>query len=281
MNKVLVWSNYAKDQLKLKNLAPNSVNLILESVYGSDYQVQMYSGMLKFDEKLDKLLTKVLACKIPIAYLVGFEYFYGRKFYVDNRVLIPRIETENLIFHALTNIKEKFKNQKKIKILDLCTGSGIIGITTYLELQSEFAIELTMADISDDALEVCRKNLQLNNVKAKIQKTDLFEEINETFDIILTNPPYVPYDQELGIMVDENEPHLALFAENKGLALYQKIAQDYSEYVNENYLIGIEIGDGQEAAIMEMMKQRDNKVIAVKDLFNRERNVFIWSKNDM
>ncbi len=281
LNNLVSWYSNAQIKLKQKGLAPNSVNLICEKVYGSDFKNQLYTGELKYDQQLDTILEEVLKCEKPVAYIVGFEYFYGRKFVVDSRVLIPRIETENLIYETIKRIKNIIGPKKQIKTLDLCTGSGIIGITMYQELKSEYEIELTLTDISTKALAVCQQNISNHQIVAKVIQSDLFSNIDEKFDVILTNPPYVPYDQELGMMVGENEPHLALFAENNGLALYQEIANQYLNYVNKKYLIGIELGDGQAKYVQKMFQTETVEVEPVNDLFARERNLFIWRKNEM
>ncbi len=281
MSNLNSWYHEAKQQLQNKGLAPNSINLICEKVYGVDFQSRLLTGALKYDQQLDALLEQVLQCKKPIAYIIGFEYFYGRKFYVDNRVLIPRIETENLLYLSIEKIKQQFVPKQKLKVLDLCTGSGIVGITLYKELASFFEIELVLSDISTDALKVCQNNIDFHNVPCRLIKSDLFDEITEKFDVILTNPPYVPYSQKLGIMVGENEPHLALFAADEGLEIYKKISLEYQKYVEKDYFIGIEIGDNQAKAVMEMMRRSDNQVVMKYDMFERERNVFVWSENGL
>ncbi len=112
MNNLNRWYYEAKQLLQEKGLATNSVNLICEKVYGVDYQTSLLSGTLEYDVQLDLLLKQVLACKEPLAYIIGFEYFYGRKYYVDNRVLIPRIETENLLYLSIEKIKINFPKIK-------------------------------------------------------------------------------------------------------------------------------------------------------------------------
>ncbi len=276
MNNLLTWQYYAERKLQEKGLASNDVNLIFEKVFGSDFKMGLLAQTLEYNQELDSILNEVLEMKRPIAHIVGFEYFYGRKYIVSKDVLIPRIETENLIYESIKKIRQQFLGKSKLRILDLCTGSGIVGITSFLELQNEFEIELVMSDISPEALEITKKNLELNNVQAKLIQSDLFTDIDGKFDVILSNPPYVPYDQEMGEMVKENEPHLALYAENDGLAIYEMIYDQIFNYINESFFIGFEIGDGQGKVLKELYNQKYANIDVVCDLFGRERNVLIW-----
>ncbi len=278
MNNVLNWQTIACNKLKEKGLAQNSVNLIFDKVYGPDYQTKLLCGSLEYSVELDEILKVVLQKKKPIAQIVGFEYFYGRKFMINENVLIPRIETENLIFEAIAAIKEKFKTRDEIDILDMCTGSGIIGITILKELAENFKVNLVMSDISNEALDVARQNAELHKVEAKVIQSDLFAKIEQRFDVVLSNPPYVSKTEVLGEMVLENEPSLALFADNNGLALYEKIALQYQNYVKQQYIIGLEIGDHQGESVANYFNQTNTKTKILRDLFGRERNVFIWEK---
>ncbi len=276
MNNLLGWQYCAEQKLQEKGLASNDVNLIFEKVYGADFKNKLLAQNLEYDPELDKILFEVLEMKRPIAHIVGFEYFYGRKYVVTKDVLIPRIETENLIYESIKQIKKQFSNRDTIRVLDLCTGSGIVGITAYKELQEVFNVDLTMSDISSKALEVAKINIKNLNVKADIIESDLFENIEGKFDVILSNPPYVPYDQEMGNMVQENEPHLALYADNDGIAIYELIREQIFNYTNEQYFIGFEIGDGQGKVLNELYNQKYANINVVCDLFGRERNVLIW-----
>ncbi len=278
MNNLTNWQFQAKAKLQAKGLASNDVNLIFEKVYGENYQTALLLGDLEYCEKLDQILDEVLLLDRPIAHIVGFEYFYGRKYKVTNEVLIPRIETENLIFESVKRIRSQFSPGSKLRVLDLCTGSGIIGITTYHELKDDYVIDLVMSDISKAALAIATENCQLHNVKAELVQSDLFTKITGKFDVILSNPPYVPFEQEMGMMVKEHEPHLALYAKNDGLAIYEQITEIINQYLNSKYFIGFEIGDGQGKVLKEMYKQKCDNIEVVCDLFNRERNVLIWEK---
>ncbi len=278
MTSVLTWQKIASNKLSEKGLAQNSVNLIFDKVYGPNYQLDLLCGNLEYSDDLDVILNEVLQKQKPIAQIVGFEYFYGRKFIVNENVLIPRIETENLIYEAIKFIKEKFKSKSELDVLDMCTGSGIIGITILKELTKSFKINLVMSDISDAALTVAQENLRLHQVEAKIIQSDLFTKIDQQFDVILSNPPYISKSEVLGEMVLDNEPSLALFADNEGLALYEQIANDYKDYVKNEYFIGLEIGDNQGQAVMDYFATVNVATKVYRDLFGRERNVFIWEK---
>lgn len=278
MTSVLTWQKIASNKLSEKGLAQNSVNLIFDKVYGPNYQLDLLCGNLEYSDDLDVILNEVLQKQKPIAQIVGFEYFYGRKFIVNENVLIPRIETENLIYEAIKFIKEKFKSKSELDVLDMCTGSGIIGITILKELAKSFKINLVMSDISDAALTVAQENLRLHQVEAKIIQSDLFTKIDQQFDVILSNPPYVSKSEVLGEMVLDNEPSLALFADNEGLALYEQIANDYKDYVKNEYFIGLEIGDHQGQTVMDYFATDNVATKVYRDLFGRERNVFIWEK---
>lgn len=278
LTSVLTWQKIASNKLSEKGLAQNSVNLIFDKVYGPNYQLDLLCGNLEYSDDLDVILNEVLQKQKPIAQIVGFEYFYGRKFIVNENVLIPRIETENLIYEAIKFIKEKFKSKSELDVLDMCTGSGIIGITILKELAKSFKINLVMSDISDAALTVAQENLRLHQVEAKIIQSDLFTKIDQQFDVILSNPPYVSKSEVLGEMVLDNEPSLALFADNEGLALYEQIANDYKDYVKNEYFIGLEIGDHQGQTVMDYFATDNVATKVYRDLFGRERNVFIWEK---
>lgn len=275
MNNLIQWQATAQQKLNEKGLASNDVNLIFEKVYGTEYKNALLLGLLEYHQELDQILDEVLKLDRPIAYIVGFEYFYGRKYKVSKGVLIPRIETENLIYESIKQIRRKFNPGSHLRLLDLCTGSGIVGITMYLELQSEYKLDLVMSDISPEALRVAKHNITAHNVEAEAIVSDLFAEITGRFDVILSNPPYVPFDQEMGLMVKEHEPHLALYAEDDGLAIYQAISEQVFDYLHPKYFLGFEIGDKQGKALNTMYSSKCANIEVVYDLFGRERNVFI------
>ena len=195
----------------------------------------------------------------------------GNTIKVNKDVLIPRYETEELVEKTIKKIKNKFN--KKIDVLDLCTGSGCIAITIKKEINSN----VTATDISSDALEVAKKNVNLNNVDIKLINSDLFNNIDGKFDCIISNPPYISYDEEIDEIVKNNEPNIALYAPNNGLYFYEEILKNIKKYLNNEFIIAFEIGYKQGEFLVELAnKYLNNVTISVeKDLQGRDRFLFI------
>lgn len=207
----------------------------------------------------------------PVQYIIGDVNFYGNTIKVNKNVLIPRFETEELVEKIIKKIKNKFN--KKIDVLDLCTGSGCIAITIKKELNSN----VTATDISSDALEVAKENIKLNNVDVKLINSDLFNNIDGKFDCIISNPPYISYDEEIDEIVKNNEPNIALYAPNNGLYFYEEILKNIKKYLNDEFIIAFEIGYKQGESLVELANKYLNDVtISVeKDLQGRDRFLFI------
>ena len=208
--------------------------------------------------------------RVPLQYLMGECEFMGYDFYVDERVLIPRQDTECLVELAVESIREK---STKVKVLDLCTGSGCIGISV-AKLCSD--TEVTLADISDGALTVAKKNAQNLSADVTLIKGNLFENIEGRFDYILSNPPYIPSEVIEGLMpeVKEHEPRLALDGEADGLSFYRKIIDEAPDYLNPDGRIYFEIGAEQGEDLTRLMNEGGFSEIKVhKDLAGLDRIV--------
>ena len=225
------------------------------------------------DKDLDTAL-KELESGIPVQYIVGNTNFYGYDFKVNRNTLIPRFETELLVEKTYNYIKKYF-NKDNIKILDIGTGSGCIAITLNKLLNS---CDITGIDISSEALEVAKENNISNNTNVKFIESDIFSNVSDKYDVIISNPPYIRKDEEIDNMVYENEPHLALYAEEDGLYFYHQILKSASRYVKSKFLIAFEIGLNQGDEIIKMANRYlDNvNVIVEKDYSDRERFVFIY-----
>lgn len=209
----------------------------------------------------------------PVQYIVGNVDFYGNTIKVNKNVLIPRFETEELVNKTISYIKKYFC--KKIKIVDLGTGSGCIAITLKKELNSL----VTAVDISDEALEVARWNAKENNTEITFKKSDMLNKLNDKYDVIISNPPYISYDEEIMDVVKNNEPHLALYAKDNGLFFYKEILKKAGRYLNKQSIIAFEIGYLQANDIKsEALKYFPNSKISIeKDLQQRNRYVFIFN----
>lgn len=230
-----------------------------------EYLKKYYKGDLSLAEKR-------LENKEPVQYIVGNVDFCGYKINVDKRVLIPRFETEELVCNVIEYIKKYY--DKKINILEVGTGSGCISIALKKELDD---INITATDISKDALDVAKENAKMNNAKINFVNTDVYEDINDKFDVIISNPPYISYDEKIMDIVYNNEPHIALFADNNGLYFYEKILKDIKRIINDKYLICFEIGCNQGKSIISLVNTYlpNSNIIIKKDLQNRDRMVFI------
>ena len=207
----------------------------------------------------------------PLQYIVGTAPFYDLTLKVNKDVLIPRFETEYLVEKTINYAKKYFSN--KINILDIGTGSGAIAISLKKHLDSN----VTASDISAKALEIAKENAINNNAKITFIKSDIFENINGKFDIIISNPPYIAYDEEIEDIVKNNEPHIALYAKDNGLYFYKKIINQAKKYLNKKSILAFEIGMTQGHSLKEYASIyfKDSKIFVEKDLTERDRYLFI------
>lgn len=229
-------------------------------------------------EKLYKSSLEALKENKPIQYVIGNVNFYGLKFIVNKNVLIPRFETEELVEQVVEYTKDL--NKDKIKILDLGCGSGAIGLTLKSILKDS---EVTLTDISKDALEVAKLNANNLNLDVTFIESDWFSNVKlEKYDIIVSNPPYIRTDEEIEEIVKNNEPSLALYGGVDGLDCYRKILANIKPYLNNKFLIAFEIGESQKEEIYDIVDKylKDIEITCKKDLYGRNRMIFVRNKND-
>ena len=223
--------------------------------------------------------TKLLEQEIPIQYILGKTEFYGFPFILNEHVLIPRPETEELITSILENVLKTKSfhtnaNEKQLKILDIGTGSGCIPIS--LKKSLPFA-EITAIDVSNEALTIAKKNAVLNKVDINLTQQDILNttSLNQLYDVIVSNPPYVRESEKKEIKnnVLNNEPHMALFVkDNNPLVFYNKIAELAKNHLSENGTLFFEINQYLGKETVELIKLKGfNKIQLKKDIFGRDR----------
>lgn len=222
-------------------------------------------------DKLEEGLNKLKEGK-PVQYIVGNVDFYDVNLMVNENVLIPRFETETLVEKTI-NYSKKLK--EPLDILDIGTGSGAIAITLAKHIPSN----VLATDISEKALKVAKENAKRNNVKIKFKQSDILKNIKGKFDIIISNPPYISKDEIIDPLVKNNEPHIALYADNFGLYFYEEILKNIKPHLKEKFLIAFEIGMTQSKAITELAQTYlpNSNIITEKDLTGKDRYIFIFN----
>ena len=260
-----------------KHIHKTQSEMLLASLLG----VNSLELLLMLDKSVDDNICneykeKVLMIKEnnPIQYVIGNVNFYGNIFRVNKNVLIPRFETEELVENTINLINEYFNYP--ISIIDLGCGSGCIGISLKKKLNNA---NVTLLDISKDALDVAKENTNVLNTDVSFIQSDMWNNVEGKFDVIISNPPYIRNDEEIEDIVRDNEPHLALYGGVDGLDLYRKIRKDLLNHVNNRFLVALEIGDMQNDAVTNIFSDIDGvSIISKKDLQGRDRMVFVIRK---
>lgn len=221
-------------------------------------------------DKIEKIIKERVNSRRPIQQIIGSAFFYGRRFFVNEYTLIPRPETEILVSEVL-KIIEDINNPK---ILDIGTGTGCIPITLAIENKN---INAHSVDISKEAIEMAEKNALLHNVYEKIKfiESDLFSKIKEKYNVIVSNPPYIPIKDKdsLQYEVKNYDPSLALFAKDEeGIEYYQKIITNANKYIFDDGFLCFEIGQNQGKLVSDLLKDNGYRNIKiVKDLNSLDR----------
>ena len=261
-----------------KYISPHQTNLLLS--YILDYENLDLATHLEDEVSMEvvniyKKKVEQVANNIPIQYVIGKVNFYGYEFLVNENVLIPRFETEELVENTIKYI-DKIFNSKKISIVDLGSGSGNIGITLKKKIPSA---NVTCVDISLDALNVAKENAKRLECDINFTESDMLDFINDKFDVIISNPPYIALDEKIEDIVKDNEPHLALYAPNDGLYFYDKILSTCKKNINEKFLIAFEIGMTQKDKIVALINKYfdDVHIECKKDMSSKDRMIFIYN----
>ena len=248
----------------------------LKNLSFTDFVFALQQEVTKEEEVFVKGIFQQLAAHKPAQYIIGQADFYGMQLKVDERVLIPRPETEELVELILAENPEV-----NLKVLDIGTGSGAIALAL---AKNRPNWSVTAADISQDALDVASENAKNQKFNIFFKKSDCFAEISEKYDIIVSNPPYISREDEseVGLNVLYSEPHLALFADEDGLAIYRRIAEDAKDYLKDGGKIYLEIGYKQGQSVPELFRKHlpEKSVRTLKDQFGQDRMVVIDDGQD-
>lgn len=260
MHKLLEILNMSKEFLEKRGVESARLNaeLIIAEILKLkrlDLYLNYERPMMEEEMSLIREWIKRRGDKEPLQYILGKEEFYGLIFKVNKSVLIPRQDTEVLVEKAI----EKLKNRVKPKVLDIGTGSGAISISVAKNIDDSVVLGV---DISEDALCVAKENMEQNEIKnLKFIKSNVFENVNyHEFDMIISNPPYIPdYEYEtLMTEVKEHEPKTALVAEDNGYFFYKKIIDEGKNYLVSGGVVLFEAGYNQAQNIGELFKQDGN-----------------------
>ena len=268
--------NYGKNFLSKNNIDDSAIisKMLAEYILGLDRNKIIISEDKEVEENEKEryyLGLIEIVQGMPIQYITNKQEFMGLNFYVDENVLIPQPDTEILVEEVINICKERKEN---IKILDICTGSGAIGISVAKYIEN---VKVILSDISTNALKVAKKNTKVNKVEDKIEiiESDMFENISNKFDIIVSNPPYI--ETEVIKTLDkevQNEPHLALDGGEDGLDFYRILVKNAKEFLKPNGYLCMEIGYNQKEAVENLLEENNYKnIYSKKDLSGNDRIV--------
>lgn len=273
-----LFSNFEKELIRQGEEA-ESLSFVYRSLKNltfTDFVFALQQEVTDEEKLFVEEIYQQLAAHKPAQYIIGYADFFGMHLTVDERVLIPRPETEELVELILAE-----NSEESLKVLDIGTGSGAIALAL---AKNKPAWSVTAADISQDALDLASENAKNQDLQIFLKKSDCFTEISEKYDIIVSNPPYISREDEseVGLNVLYSEPHLALFAAEDGLAIYRRISEDAKDYLKDGGKIYLEIGYKQGQSVPELFRKHlpEKRVRTLKDQFGQDRMVVVDDKQD-
>ena len=281
--KYITFLNQQKKRAIEHNLESEAIKLLLlelSGVSGAEF-VSMLHEEISNEEvtRLTSEIDKYIIHGIPVQHIIGHTYFYGYKMKVNGEVLIPRPETEELVGYVLSYYDEVFEG-KKVKAVDVGTGSGAIAIALSKE---ESNMEMSATDISSTAIEVAKENAKINEANVNFMVGDMLKpliEKNLKFDVLVSNPPYIPDDEYVEDIVKNNEPHVALFGGSDGMKFYDIILSNAHKVLNTPNIIAFEHGYRSKEKMIALANKYFPKgeVISIKDLSDKDRMTVIINK---
>lgn len=229
------------------------------------------------EEEFDAGMARILKDE-PMAHVLGYSWFYGYKMIVNGDVLIPRVETEELCARILARIDEFFPDYEKVECADVGTGSGAIAIAVAKE---EPKVVMHATDISEEALVTARKNAEINEAEIDFTAGDMLEPLisqGRKLDVLISNPPYIPADEQMEKSVVDFEPHVALFGGSDGLYFYRRIFERCREVLKDKAFMAFEMGWDQRARmsalVEEMLPGMEYEII--RDMSGKDRMLFVY-----
>lgn len=247
--------------------------------------MEAHNLYMEFENEMDPALIETYQAGIkrlvagePLGHILGFEWFYGYQFKVNENVLIPRPETEELVANILAAYDEYFSNQEQVHAVDIGTGSGAIAISLKKE---EPHLMMLATDISEKAIEVAQENAKNNDACVAFVVGDMLDPVidrNYKVDLLISNPPYIPNEEEMEDSVVNFEPHVALFGGNDGLKFYRQIFEKAPLILKEKAMMAFEMGYDQGERLSALAKEYfpNARIEVVKDLNHKNRMLFVY-----
>lgn len=239
-----------------------------------EFENDMPTSMIQqYEEGIERMLKGE-----PLGHVLGFEWFYGYKFTVNEDVLIPRPETEELVANILAAYDEYFADSENVSAVDIGTGSGAIAIAVKKE---EPSIQVMGTDISMAAIDVANENAKANQAMVPFMVGDMLQpliERNIKVDILISNPPYIPQDEQMEASVVEHEPHVALFGGEDGLKFYRVIFENCKHVLKDRSMMAFEMGWNQKDAMSALVEAYlpDATYEIMKDMSGKDRMLFVY-----
>lgn len=271
----------AQKQLREKGLSEQEAQLYMVELC----TLKVHDLYLEIDQEMDAEMQglyekgiKRLLENEPLAHILGYEWFYGYRFVVNEDVLIPRPETEELAANILAEYDQYFADQEDVTLADIGTGSGALAVTLKKEAE---ALNVIGTDISEKAIEVACENARNNEAAVPFMVGDMLEPLidrNLKVDILVSNPPYIPIHEEMESSVVDYEPHVALFGGEDGLKFYRIIFENCRKVLKEKAMLAFEMGWNQKDAMEKLVKAYfpNDRFEIIKDMSGKDRMLFIY-----